>query len=168
MLGRGAQAIREALQRAMVIMQAAQVRPVTYVSGQDNENYEAGEARRFELPIEFSIAYHGLRRAASFCVGRFVGRFIGRSWARTIVYHSAEDVEISLWPARVRIIPFVEECIECFEDKRLFLSSIDAISYAPSYRRLTYLVDPVRVEGDIILDLRHRFKWSLISPHRVA
>ena len=66
------------------------------------------------------------------------------------------------------IIPFVEECIECFEDMRLFVSSIDAISYAPSSRRLTYLVDPVRVEGDIILDLRHRFKWSLISPHRVA
>ena len=66
------------------------------------------------------------------------------------------------------VIPFVDECIECFEDKRLFLSSIDAISYAPSSRRLTYLVDPVRVEGDIILDLRHCFKWSLISPHRVA
>jgi hypothetical protein len=116
-------------------------------------------------PIGFSIAYHKLRRAASFCVGRF----IGRSWApRTIVYRLAEDVEIGLWSVPVRIIPFVEECIECFEDKRLFLSSIDAISYAPSSRRLTYLVDPVRVEGDIILDPRHCFKWSLISPHRVA
>ena len=120
-------------------------------------------------PIGFSIAYHKLRRATSFCVRRFVGRFIGRSWARrTIVYRIAEDVEIGLWSVPVRIIPFVEECIECFEDKRLFLSSIDAISYAPSSRRLTYLVDPVRVEGDIILDLRHRFKWSLISPHRVV
>ena len=42
------------------------------------------------------------------------------------------------------------------------------LSHAPSSRRLTYLVDPVRVEGDVILDLRHRFKWSFISPHRVA
>jgi hypothetical protein len=50
----------------------------------------------------------------------------------------------------------------------LFLFSFDAISHAPSSRRLTYLVDPVRVEGDVILDLRHRFKWGLISPHRVA
>jgi hypothetical protein len=70
-------------------------------------------------PIGLSIVYHGLRRAAGFCVGRFVGRFIGRSWAqRTIIYRLAEDVEIGLWPVRVRIIPFVEECIECFEDKR--------------------------------------------------
>ena len=120
-------------------------------------------------PIGFSIADHKLRGTASFCVGRFVGRFIGRSWARrTIIYRLAEDVEIGLWSIPVRIIPIVEECIECFEDKRLFLSSIDAISYAPSSRRLTYLVDPVRVKGDVILDLRHRFKWGLISPHRVA
>jgi hypothetical protein len=32
-------------------------------------------------------------------------------------------------------------------------------------RRLADLVDTVRVEGDVILDLRHRFKWGLISPH---
>ena len=133
------------------------------------EGIGAGEARRLELSDRIFDCIHRLRRAASFCVGRFVGRFIGRSWARrTIVYRLAEDVEIGLWSVPVRIIPFVEECIECFEDKRLFLSSIDAISYAPSSRRLTYLVDPVRVEGDIFLDLRHRFKWSLISPHRVA
>src|ERR1700751_3430261 len=49
-----------------------------------------------------------------------------------------------------------------------FFSSIDAISLAPWSRRSTYLVDPVRVEGDVILDLRHRFKWILISPHRIA
>src|SRR5258708_29005176 len=35
-------------------------------------------------------------------------------------------------------------------------------------RRLADLVDTVRVEGDVILDLRHRFKWRLISPHRIA
>jgi hypothetical protein len=35
-----------------------------------------------------------------------------------LFYRLAEDVEIGLWPVRVRIIPFVEECIECFEDKR--------------------------------------------------
>src|ERR1700680_5073504 len=29
------------------------------------------------------------------------------------------------------------------------------------------VVDTVRVEGETILDLRHRFKWGLISPHRV-
>src|ERR1700722_2497659 len=28
-------------------------------------------------------------------------------------------------------------------------------------------IDTVRVEGDVILDLRHRFKWGLISPHRI-
>src|ERR1700688_928898 len=32
---------------------------------------------------------------------------------------------------------------------------------------LAELVDTVRVEGDVILDLRHRFKWRLIRPHRV-
>jgi hypothetical protein len=34
-------------------------------------------------------------------------------------------------------------------------------------RRLADLVDTVRVEGDVILDLRHRFKWTLIGPHRI-
>jgi protein ImuA len=34
-------------------------------------------------------------------------------------------------------------------------------------RRLADLVDTVRVEGDVILDLRHRFKWGLISPQRI-
>src|SRR5712664_1489498 len=29
------------------------------------------------------------------------------------------------------------------------------------------LVDTVRVEGDVILDLRHRFKRCLVSPHRI-
>src|SRR5882724_10873543 len=29
------------------------------------------------------------------------------------------------------------------------------------------VVDTVRVEGETILDLCHRFKWGLISPHRV-
>jgi hypothetical protein len=43
---------------------------------------------------------------------------LGRLARRTIVYRLAEDVEIGLWPVRVRIISFVEECIECFEDKR--------------------------------------------------
>ena len=132
-----------------------------------NRTLERVKRADSNYPIGFSIAYHKLRRAASFCVGRFVGRFIGRSWARrTIVYRLAEDIEIGLWSVPGRIIPF--ECIECFEDKRLFLSSIDAISLAPSSRRLTYLVNPVRVEGDVILDLRHRFKWGLISPYRVA
>src|SRR5258707_11456825 len=30
-----------------------------------------------------------------------------------------------------------------------------------------FVVDTVRVEGDMILDLCHRFKWGLISPHRI-
>src|SRR5260370_11840352 len=34
-------------------------------------------------------------------------------------------------------------------------------------RRLADPVDTVRIEGDVILDLRHRFKWGLISPHRI-
>src|SRR5713101_9927256 len=34
-------------------------------------------------------------------------------------------------------------------------------------RRLADLVDTVRVEGDVTLDLRHRFKRGLISPHRI-
>src|SRR5260221_8094534 len=29
------------------------------------------------------------------------------------------------------------------------------------------LVDTVRVEGDVILDPRHRFKWGLVGPHRI-
>src|SRR5258708_7556011 len=29
------------------------------------------------------------------------------------------------------------------------------------------LVDTVRVEGDVTLDPRHRFKWGLIRPHRI-
>src|ERR1700733_4872124 len=29
-------------------------------------------------------------------------------------------------------------------------------------------IDTVRVEGDVILDRRHRFKWGLISPHRIG
>src|ERR1700736_2639807 len=38
----------------------------------------------------------------------------------------------------------------------------------PGRRRpLADLVDTVRVEGDVILDLRHRFKWGLIGPHRI-
>src|SRR5690348_13077491 len=37
----------------------------------------------------------------------------------------------------------------------------------PSRHRLTDLVDAVRVESDVILDLRHRFKWSLVSPRRI-
>ena len=31
--------------------------------------------------------------------------------------------------------------------------------------RSHYLVDAVRVEGDVILDLRHRIEWGLIGPH---
>src|SRR6266851_1920430 len=34
--------------------------------------------------------------------------------------------------------------------------------------RLADLVDAIRVKRDVILDLRHRFKRGLISPHRVA
>ena len=34
-------------------------------------------------------------------------------------------------------------------------------------RRLADLVDAVRVEGDVILNLRHCFKWGLVSPHRI-
>src|SRR5258705_11513336 len=29
------------------------------------------------------------------------------------------------------------------------------------------IVDTARVEGEMILDLRHRFNWCLIGPHRV-
>src|ERR1700719_3639654 len=35
-------------------------------------------------------------------------------------------------------------------------------------RRSADLVDTVGVERDVILDLRHRFEWGLISPHRIA
>ena len=34
-------------------------------------------------------------------------------------------------------------------------------------RRLADLVNPVRVEGNVILDLRHRIKWGLVNPHRL-
>jgi hypothetical protein len=34
------------------------------------------------------------------------------------------------------------------------------------WRRLADLVNTVPLEGDVILDLRHRIKWGLISPHR--
>src|SRR6202035_4510938 len=33
--------------------------------------------------------------------------------------------------------------------------------------RLADLVDTVRVESDVILDLRHRFERGLIGPHRI-
>jgi hypothetical protein len=35
-------------------------------------------------------------------------------------------------------------------------------------RRFSCLVDTVRVKRDVILDLRHRFKRGLISPHCIA
>src|SRR5258708_32712473 len=66
------------------------------------------------------------------------------------------------------IIPFVEECIECFKNKRFVPFFRRRHLSCSCSRRLIYLVDPVRVEGDVILDLCHRFKWGLISPHRVA
>ena len=67
-----------------------------------NEKLERAKRADSNYPIGFSIAYHKLRRAASFCVGRFVGRFIARSWARrTIVYRLAEDVEIGSAPKPV-------------------------------------------------------------------
>ena len=34
-------------------------------------------------------------------------------------------------------------------------------------RRLADLVDTVRVEGDVILDLRHCLEWGLVSPDRI-
>src|SRR5882757_1144706 len=45
----------------------------------------------------------------------------------------------------------------------LHLISIARRSGEP--RSLADLVNTVRVEGDVILYLRHRFKWRLISPH---
>src|SRR6202035_2311334 len=33
--------------------------------------------------------------------------------------------------------------------------------------RLADLVDTVRVERDVVLDLRHRFERGLIGPHRI-
>ena len=35
------------------------------------------------------------------------------------------------------------------------------------WRRLADLVDTVRVEGDVILDLRHRFKCTLVAIAKV-
>src|SRR5216684_1559448 len=34
-------------------------------------------------------------------------------------------------------------------------------------RQLADLVDTVWIEGNVILDLRHRIKWGLVSPHRI-
>src|ERR1700737_4234937 len=47
------------------------------------------------------------------------------------------------------------------------IPSTDSFHAPGRRRRLADLVDTVRVEGDVILDLRHRFKWGLISPHRI-
>jgi hypothetical protein len=70
-------------------------------------------------PTGFSIAYHKLRRAASFGLDALLDVSLDA------VGRLAEDVEIGPWSVPVRIIPFVEECIECFEHKRLFISSIE-------------------------------------------
>src|ERR1700687_1311817 len=46
-------------------------------------------------------------------------------------------------------------------------NSTPSASFRSRGRRLADLVDAVRVEGEVILDLRHRIKGSLITPHRI-
>src|SRR5258708_18102967 len=80
-----------------------------------------------------------------------------------------------------RVVSLVEQGVECLKDERLVLRFRRLIHFilptTPAWgpqrpkpggrRRLADPVDTVRIEGDVILDLRHRFKWGLISPHRI-
>src|SRR5216683_1657855 len=51
-----------------------------------------------------------------------------------------------------------------FHSERLLTTLIDMPSKPGRERRLADLVDTVRVKGDVILDLRHRFKSAITFP----